>query len=125
MTDTTQYKTALEAELKQITIDLQGLGVQNPSEPSDWIATPGEIIDAEPDENIAADRSEDWQERRSTLAALETRYNNLNRALKKIADDTYGTCEIGKEPISEDRLHANPAARTCKVHMGNESELSV
>jgi len=123
MTDFTKYNEALKTELLQIVDDLKKIGIHNPSVKEDWIATPGEIIDAEPDENIAADRSEDWQERRATLATLETRYNNINRALKKIADGTYGMCEICGDAIEEDRLAVNPAARTNKAHINDEAQL--
>ena len=34
-----------------------------------------------------------------------------------IAAGTYGTCEVSGEQIEEDRLEADPAARTCKAHM--------
>jgi len=36
--------------------------------------------------------------------------------LKKIEDGTYGICEVGGEEIPEDRLDANPSARTCIEH---------
>ena len=123
MTDFTQYKTALEEDLAQLTKDLQELGIHNPSVPEDLIATPHEKIDAEPDENTAADRSEDWQERRATVATLETRYNNIVRALKKIEAGTYGMCEVCGDPIEADRLQANSAARTNKAHLNEEATL--
>jgi RNA polymerase-binding transcription factor DksA len=123
MIDSAPYKKALEEDLIQITSDLTDLGIHNPSVPEDWIATPSDIVDAEPDENIAADRSESWQERRSTVAALETRYNNINRALVKIEKGTYGICEVCGEEIETDRLDINPAARTDKTHINEESSL--
>ncbi|MFT7507124.1 MAG: RNA polymerase-binding transcription factor DksA [Acidimicrobiales bacterium] len=123
MTDHIQYEEALEKELLQITHDLKELGIHNPEVPEDWIATPGEVVDSEPDENIAADRSEDWQERRATLSALETRFNNINRALLKIEGGKYGICEICGDAIEEDRLRANPAARTNKEHINDETNL--
>jgi len=68
-----------------------------------------------------ADRTEEYDERRATLATLEGRYNNIRLALKKITDGNYGICEVSGEPIEEDRLEANPAARTCKAHMEETS----
>lgn len=121
--DTNEQKTELEAELAQVIEELRSLGIHNPDVKEDWIATPGETIDAEPDENLAADRVEDWDERRATLAVLETRYNNIRRALGKIEDGTYGTCEVSGEPIEEERLHAYPAARTKVAHADDESSL--
>jgi len=123
MTDHTKYKGALESALLEMTTDLKELGIHNPQVEKDWIATPGEKADGEPDENIAADRSEDWQERRATVATLETRYNNIVRALQKIEEGTYGVCEICGDPIEADRLAVNPAARTNKVHINDEVQL--
>jgi len=123
MTDTTTYKKALELDLAQIIEDLKGLGIHNPQVEEDWIATPGGNIDTEPDANVAADRAEDWAERRATMAPLETRFNNINRALQKIETGTYGVCEICGEQIEEDRLAFHPSARTCKAHINDEAQL--
>ncbi len=49
---------------------------------------------------------------------LEVRYNNIVSALVNIESGTYGTCNTCKQPIESDRLDANPAANTCKEHMG-------
>jgi len=121
--DTHIYQQQLEAEATTLKIQLEQLGVQNNATVTDWIPTPHAVADSSADENVVADRSEDWAETRGTLDALETRYNNINRALKKIADGTYGICEISGEPIEADRLAANPAARTCKAHLDAESTL--
>ncbi len=119
-----KYKKILENDLSILTSDLEKLGIQNLNSTEDWIAIPGEASDAEPDLNIASDRSEDWQVRRSTVAFLEKRYNNINRALQKIKDGTYGVCEICGEEIEQDRLQANPAARTNKAHINDEVSLT-
>ena len=123
MTDRAKYKTALETELAEITKQLETLGIHNPQVSEDWIALPVDAVTSEADSNIVADRSEDWQEARGTLVVLETRFNNINRALTKITDGTYGICEIGGEEIETDRLDANAAARTCKDHIEDEANL--
>lgn len=107
----------------QVTAELKDLGIHNPEVPKDWIATPGEEMDAEADPNVAADRVESWDERRATLAVLETRYNNIVRAEQKLADGTYGTCEVCGREIEAERLDANPAARTCIEHRDEEVSL--
>lgn len=121
--DTTSYKTRLEKMLAEITEELKSIGIHNPDNPSDWIATP-EKIEMEPDPIDAADRVEEWDERRAVMAELETRYNNIVRALKRIEAGTYDTCEVCGKPIEADRLEANPAARTDKAHRDQESELT-
>lgn len=121
--ETDAYKEALQTEAVALQKQLESLGVQNPETPTDWIPTPQDAATTAADENVVADRSEDWAETRGTTDALETRYNNVNRALEKIASGTYGVCEVSGEPIEADRLAANPAARTCKAHIEDESAL--
>ena len=41
----------------------------------------------------------------------------IDAALEKMEKGTYGICEVCNKPIEEDRLEANPAAKTCKEHM--------
>jgi DnaK suppressor protein len=77
----------------------------------------------EADEDIISDNAEAAEESIATLALLETRYRNINRALIKVSDGTYGSCELCHQPIEEDRLTANPAARTCKLHLNDEVDL--
>lgn len=123
MINTEAYKDRLQKDLSEITAELKELGIHNPDVKEDWIALPQDVGSQEADPNVGADRAEDWLERTATLAALEARYNNITRALRKIEEGTYGICEIGGEEIEADRLDANPAARTCKAHIDNEQDL--
>ena len=123
MKDVSLHKEKIETELQELTEQLQALGIHNPEVSEDWIATPEGTETSESDANVGADRAEDWIEKNATVAQLETRYNNLQRALKKIASGTYGLCEIDGSPIEEDRLNANAAARTCKAHIDKEANL--
>jgi RNA polymerase-binding transcription factor DksA len=113
--DTNFYKERLEEELKLVEEDLSEVGRKNPSNPDDWepVAENGNGAD----ENILADKFEELEENSAVLTDLENKYNDIKIALQKIADNTYGVCEEGGEMIEEDRLKANPAARTCKKHM--------
>lgn len=122
-TDMNSHKAQLEEMLADLTTELKTLGIHNPEVSEDWIATPDNSTTGEADVNVSADRVEDWDERRATLATLETRYNNVKRALGKIETGTFGICEVSGEPIEADRLEANPAARTNKAHMNDESNL--
>lgn len=117
------YKKLITIELNSLKEELGKIGVQNQNTPQDWIPLPQGVNETEPDQNVVADRSEDWQETRGILDTLETRYNNLTRALNKIENNNFGHCEICEQPIEEDRLAANPAARTCKKHLEEEVNL--
>ncbi len=111
-------KQKLEEEKRLLETELSSVGQKNPDVPGDWEATPGgDATLQDTDENIKADNYEELAERSGVGAELEERLLNVNRALKKIEDGTFGICEISGEPIEEDRLAANPAARTCKKHI--------
>ncbi len=113
-----EFKEKLEAEKKLLLSELGGLGVMNP-ENNDWEAVPTAPNDDNDtsDENDNADRFEEYQEKSSTLAILGGRLKDVSNALKKIETGAYGICEVSGEQIDEDRLRANPAARTCTKHI--------
>lgn len=119
--ETTAYKGKLEEELERVTDELKTLGVHNPDNPEDWVATPeDDMSEGEADTDLVADRVESLEERVSTLALLETEYNNINLALKKIENGTYGICEVDGKEIESARLDAIPSARTCIAHKDDE-----
>lgn len=45
--------------------------------------------------------------------ALELRLADINKAIKKIEEGAYGTCENCREPINPKRLEIMPEARIC------------
>lgn len=117
MIDNNRFKTTLEAEKKLLEEQLSGIARYN-EETKLWEATPDQDLMGEIDDNDAADRFEDFEERSAMVRTLQERLIDINAALAKIDAGTYGNCEM--EPmhkIEEDRLEANPAARTCKEHM--------
>lgn len=115
--DTTAFSTRLSEEKAKLEAELSTLGRRNPSNPNDWEALPPEG-ERESDPNDAADLMEGYSENAAILADLENRYNDVLAALARIEDGSYGTCAVSGEPIEEDRLNADPAAKTCKAHMG-------
>jgi len=48
--------------------------------------------------------------------SLETRLRDVNLALGKIKEGTYGKCEKCGKDIEAERLKAYPEARTCTIH---------
>lgn len=122
--DTATYKVRLEEMLAELTEELQTIGVHDPENPDNWTEKTTDLDLSSADVNDVADRTEEWEERRGIVATLETRYNNIRRALGKIDAGTFGICEISGDEIEADRLDANPAARTCKQHMNDESTLA-
>ncbi len=124
MTHPNDYKLRLEAGLIRIETELSQIAHHH-NDTDDWEAVPDQAETGEADENIEADAVEEWNERRATVAALETEYRDIKRALAKLATGDYGRCEIGGEEIEEDRLTIKPTARTCKAHREEEGTLSL
>jgi len=54
----------------------------------------------------------------SLLEQLEAEIGDLDTALRKIDEGTYGTCEICGRAIDPERLEAMPGTRTCIEHAG-------
>ncbi len=115
--DTAKFKKLLEEEKGLLETELSELGSRNPSNPSDWIPSKPAGDEFGADRNDNADIIEDMQDNNAALNELEGRLNQVLAALNKIAEGTYGICEISGEAIEVDRLEANPAATTCKKHM--------
>ena len=111
------FKTKLEVERKVLEEELSKLGERNPSNPQDWVPAKPMGDEFTADRNDNADIIEAMQDNNAPLNELEGQLNNVRLALKKIEEGAYGICEIAGEQIELDRLTANPAARTCKVHM--------
>lgn len=114
--DTEKFKNLLLAEQKKLEGELATIGRKNPDNPDDWEATPGYTEDSA-DLNDFADSIENFETNTAILKQLETQLVDVKDALQRIEDGVYGVCEVSGDSIEEDRLEANPAARTCKVHM--------
>ena len=114
--NTDTHKNKLLEEKAHLESELARLGHFD-EKSNDWEAVPSEQPLPEADENDRADRAEDFEERTAVLNTLEVRLNDIRSALEKIEAGTYGVCEKCGQPIEEDRLEVNPAARTCKSCM--------
>jgi RNA polymerase-binding transcription factor DksA len=57
-------------------------------------------------------------ENRALAAQLRDQLDDVERALAKLDDGTYGLCEVCSQPIGEARLDAMPTARFCIQHAG-------
>lgn len=112
-----KFRAELTEELAKVVEELKTVGRINPDNPADWQPTPEKSDVLASDRDEVADSIEAFEENAAILKQLEIRYNEIKVALAKIKKNEFGVCETGGEPIEEARLEANPAARTCKVHM--------
>lgn len=63
-----------------------------------------------------ADQIEELVVNTPLVDELQKRAHEVDAAIARMEDGTYGICEIGGEEILFERLEANPAARMCIEH---------
>lgn len=115
--DTAKQKARLEEERDRLQTQLAASGKQTPQ--GDWQGASGDYDDNQgdaADPNTVADQIEELATNVPIVEELEDRLQQVNKALDRIDEGTYGTCEVGGEPIPTARLEANPAATTCVEH---------
>lgn len=116
--DLTTLQNKLEAERKVLLGELQGVGVMtDPKHKDEWQGKPDDTETDLADPNEAADRIESYEGNTALVQELEGRLKEIDHALKNMHENKYGLCEVCGKHIEEDRLNANPAARTCKEHI--------
>ena len=81
------------------------------------------VVDASRDSNADDEHDPEGQTiafERSQTAALahqaRRHLHEVDAALARVADGSYGRCEVCGEPIPPARLDARPTARTCIAH---------
>src|SRR5687768_10986121 len=57
----------------------------------------------------------------SILESLESSLNDVDQALARLDEGSYGRCEVCNKPIGDERLEARPMTRLCVEHQA-ESE---
>jgi len=110
--DMTEFRTLLEAERERIAAAIAYLHEENPRNIDDEVGeVAGRGTDNHPADmaTITFDRELDEGLEEGAQQTLE----QINRALGKLDDGTYGTCERCGKPIGEERLRARPWATLC------------
>ena len=115
--NTKDAKEKLKEELQSFEQGLSDVGRKVPDQSGEWEATPGEIDSTATETDEVADKLEQYEDNEGVIKELEARWKDVKQALERIEKGNYGICEIGGEPIEEDRLMADPAATTCKAHL--------
>jgi DnaK suppressor protein len=111
------YNEKLLANKAKLEKELKSVGRINPDNPMDWEAVPVKFDGDFSDPNDKADEIQAFENNTAILKQLETQLLEVNDALAKVEKGDYGTCEVCGEVIADDRLDANPSARTCTEHM--------
>ena len=111
-TDTDEFRTLLEQERKRLTSAVGFLHDENPGTIEEEL---GEVGSGGTDNHLGDTASATFDREldqgleegaQQTLAEIEA-------ALKRIEDGTYGICEVCGKPIGEERLRAIPWAKLC------------
>ncbi|MCB1006020.1 MAG: TraR/DksA C4-type zinc finger protein [Acidimicrobiales bacterium] len=98
-------RPALEAEREALSHQLVELSGDETTDFDDNFADSGQV-------------SAEHTEARTLAASLREQLDDVDRALGKLDDGTYGSCEVCGATIPDERLAAMPATRFCIEHAG-------
>jgi DnaK suppressor protein len=98
------FRSRLERERADILREIAAL--------QDQLAEDAEIAETLADENDAATLLVDQEEMSAERAQLQGALAQIDKALARIADRTYGISEVSGRPIPLERLEALPSATT-------------
>lgn len=107
-----EMRTLLEQERERIANAIEYLHAENPGNMEDEL---GELAGRGPDNHMGdmASVTFDRELDQGLEEGAQQTLAQIDRALAKIDDGTYGICERCGKPISEERLRARPWATLC------------
>ncbi|MBV8080317.1 MAG: TraR/DksA C4-type zinc finger protein [Actinobacteria bacterium] len=110
--DTSEFRTLLEEERQRISEAIEYLSPENPGNMQDAV---GELAGAGVDNHLGdmATVTFDRELDEGLGEGAQQTLDQIDRALGKIEDGTYGACERCGKPIGEERLRARPWATLC------------
>ena len=117
-----ELKTALEKERELLISELKTIATPDPNLEGDWDVKHEEwgedqiTSEEELEAGESVNESDEDMKNKALSDHLELRLKEVNDALKRIEDGTYGVCQVCKNPIPIERLKANPAADTDIEH---------
>ena len=106
------------ARLERVMESFAGEGDETESE------SLGELSDADQHQADVGTETFEREKDLSILEGVEAELADIEYALQRISDGTYGTCEVCGQPIAEERLEAVPAARMCLTHQAEAERLA-
>src|SRR3989338_2184110 len=105
-----EMKKILEAQKNKLEAELKGFASQNPLTNGGFATSFPEYGDKE-DDNAAEVAT--FTDNLSLEKTLEVNLRDVDQALKRIKDNTYGTCKYCKQEIDVRRLRARPESGSC------------
>ena len=117
-----ELKTALEKEQELLISELKTIATPDPNLKGDWDIKHSEweedeiTSEEELESGVSVNEVDEDMKNKALSDHLELRLKEVNDALKRIEDGTYGICEVCQKEIPLERLKANPAASTDMEH---------
>jgi len=102
-----EMKTLLLEEKAKAEKELQKFATRNPKDSTDFDADFPEFGDEE-DDNVQ--EVQQYAVNRALEETLEKKLRDIDKALDRIENETYGICKYTGEPINEKRLRARPTS---------------
>ncbi len=110
--DSDAARELLEQERGRLTSVREGLDAENPSDETENQSM-SELSDVDQHQADVGTETFEREKDYSILERVEAELADVEHALHRLDDGTYGTCEACGRPIDEERLQAMPAARFC------------
>lgn len=117
-----ELKTSLEEERDLLTKELETIATPDPNLKGDWDVKHEEWGEdqitsrEELETGESVNESDEDMKNKALSDRLELRLREVNNALERMENKTYGICEVCKKEIDIERLKANPAASTDIEH---------
>ncbi len=117
-----ELKNSLEKEKDMLISELKTIAARDPKVKGDWDVKHSEweeneiTSDEELEAGVSANEADEDMKNKALSDDLELRLRDVNSALDKIEKGNYGICETCGGEIPEERLKADPAAKTDIEH---------
>ncbi|MCX6813251.1 MAG: TraR/DksA C4-type zinc finger protein [Candidatus Azambacteria bacterium] len=117
-----ELKNALEKERDLLTKELETIAAPDPNLSGDWDIKHSEweeneiTSEEELESGVSVNEVDEDMKNKALSDHLELRLREVNDALKRTENGTYGICQVCQKPIPIERLQANPAAETDIEH---------
>jgi len=109
-----EAKIKLQVMAKNLKEELSGFAKKNPEAKGDWKTAYPDMQAGKPGGlEAAADEVEQYSTNLPIEFSLENQLKNVEEALERIENKTYGMCENCKQEMPRARLLAMPEAKHC------------
>lgn len=108
-----KLKKNLEKERRKLIKDLKSFAKKDPKIKGNWLTRFPFFGFSRSHQDESAEKIEEYENLLSIEHTLELRLKDIDSALEKIKNNTYGLCENCKKEIETRRLEIVPEAKLC------------